>query len=243
MDILYNSFVYYTLFNVTYYTLSLVTFLCDYNTIYEPRNKIIIDEIELNEYNQTSPIYSPYTLFKSQQTNHNEIMQTYNKIITTVTMNTFVYSIPFIIMGGYYDTLFMHIPFTITKFICDIFITLVCIDPLFYLSHRILHINILYKLFHKKHHEITKPVGMSALYTSVTEFYVGNILPIFLPLLLINAHPLTVKIWLIIILINTIIFAHSGYKQLADFHDKHHKCFTKNYGTDMFVDKLLGTYI
>jgi sterol desaturase/sphingolipid hydroxylase (fatty acid hydroxylase superfamily) len=206
-------------------------YLCDKHTEFTKP----VDEIDMYENNNI------ITLQKSQRTNFEECTQTYNKVINTVMINTFVYSLPIIFYAGYYDTLFIN-DFSLLKCLFDLGFALLCIDPFFYFSHRLLHVNPLYILFHKKHHEITKPVGMSALYTSCVEFYVGNILPIFLPLYIVGSHPITIKLWLMIIVINTIIFAHSGYKKLADFHDKHHQHFVKNYGTDMFVDKLMGTY-
>ncbi len=223
MDFLYNSLIYYTVFNATYYVTSVVAGIYDYKYNYDDHNTNSITKI--------------------QQTNTNEIYSTYEKIIKTVALNTFVFAIPIILYAGYYDTNVMILPFDYTKCFFDLCIALVCIDPFFYTTHKLLHHKLLYNAFHKKHHEITKPVGMAALYSTVTEFYVGNIIPIFLPLFIVGAHPITIKIWLMMIIINTILFSHSGYKKMADFHDKHHQYFNKNYGTDMYVDKLMDTYM
>ena len=253
MNILYNSIVYYTVFNVTYYMSSYIVYLWDYNEICENeniiKNNVIVDEIEMememkmdmgNDINENK---NSLTITKCQQTSLKELMDTYNKITKTVMLNTFVYSLPIILIAGYYDTTFELVSFSFIKCMCDLFFALLCIDPFFYIMHRLFHIKPLYKIFHKKHHEITKPVGMAALYTTWGEFYLGNILPIFLPLFIVGAHPFTVKIWIMIVIINTIFLAHSGYKKLADFHDKHHQFFTKNYGTDIFMDKIMGTYM
>ena len=220
MDYLYNSLIYYAVFNITYYASSFITYLYDCN----------IDS-ECNSDN------------KNQLTCKDELTNTYNKIKSTVLLNTFVFSVPAILFAGYYDTYIMTGPFIISKCLLDIIFALICIDPFFYGTHKLLHHKVFYERFHKKHHKISKPVGMAALYTTVTEFYVGNVIPIFLPLYIVGAHHLVVKLWLIFIIVNTIFISHSGYKKFGDFHDKHHQYFTKNYGTDIFVDKLLGTYV
>ena len=56
-------------------------------------------------------------------------------------------------------------------------------DVFFYIGHRLFHTKTLYK-FHKKHHEIIKPVSISALYLHPIDFIFGNIVPLFLPCLL-----------------------------------------------------------
>jgi methylsterol monooxygenase len=224
MDFLYNSLVYYTIFNATYYISSALIGLYDYKYNYD----------ESNDTNYLSKI---------QSTDLNEIVTSYKKIIPTVMLNTFVYSLPIILIAGYYDTHIMTLPFNFTKCFFDLCIALLCLDPFFYFSHKLFHHKLLYNTFHKKHHEITKPVGMAALYSTCFEFYFGNIIPIFIPLYFVTAHPITIKIWTIIVIVNTILFSHSGYKNMADFHDKHHQYFNKNFGTDMYVDKLMGTYL
>jgi len=108
----------------------------------------------------------------------------------------------------------------------------------FYTTHKILHINPFYKWFHKKHHELTAPIGFSALYMTVFDMYFANILPLYLPLVLLSAHPYTIMIWMIIININTVIVSHGGIKWLSDFHDNHHKCFNVNFGLNMIMDYL-----
>ena len=227
MDFLYNSLVYYTIFNATYYISSAIVALYDYKYNYDDKNNT-------NDTNY---------LNKIQQTDLNEIVTTYKKIIPTVMLNTFVYSLPIILYAGYYDTYIMTLPFDYKKCFLDLCFAFICIDPFFYFSHRLLHHKFLYNTLHKKHHEITKPIGMAALYSTGIEFYVGNIFPIFLPLYIVTTHPITLKIWTIFVIVNTIFFSHSGYKKMADFHDKHHQYFNTNFGTDMYVDKLMGTYM
>ena len=73
------------------------------------------------------------------------------------------------------------------------------------------------------------------------DFYIGNILPVYLTLYIVGAHPFTIKLWLVFTTANTVIFSHGGF-DLVDFHDKHHMMFNKNYGIDIFMDKLFGTH-
>jgi sterol desaturase/sphingolipid hydroxylase (fatty acid hydroxylase superfamily) len=60
-------------------------------------------------------------------------------------------------------------------------------------------------------------------------------------MILLSAHPYTIKIWIILTTANSVIMAHSGFKIMADFHDYHHEKFTKNYGMNLFMDYLMGT--
>jgi len=111
----------------------------------------------------------------------------------------------------------------------------------FYASHRTLHIPILYKLCHKKHHDLKAPIGFAATYTTILDFYFGNAIPIYLPLYLIGCDPITVKIWIIYTTASTVIFSHSGFDGMSNFHDKHHQEFNKNYGSGLFMDTICGT--
>lgn len=215
MDIFYNSLIYYTIFNTTYHISSIASYICD--------------------------MYLP-TDIKIQETTHEEIQNTYNISFNTVMFNTLIATIPSTILGGYYDTL-PHNEYNIYVSILHLLFIYIMVDPFLYTTHRILHLPYIYKTFHKKHHKITKPVGFSSLYSTVFEVYFNNIIPIFLPLYFIGAHPLTVKIWLVMAVINTNIVAHSGFEKMGDYHDKHHEYFNYNFGTDVFMDKLMGTYM
>lgn len=215
MDILYNTIIYYTIFNATYHISSYISYLIDTN-------------------------YPPESI-KIQETTPQEIQNTYTLAFPTVMFNTLIATIPSTILGGYYDTL-PHDPYSIPLSLIHLLFIYIMVDPCLYITHRILHIPPIYKMFHKKHHKITKPVGFSSLYSTVFEVYFNNIIPIFLPLYFIYAHPITVKIWLIMAVVNTNIVAHSGFEKMGDYHDKHHEHFNYNYGTDVFMDKLMGTY-
>lgn len=212
-NILWNALSYYIIFNITYYLSNFVLFVSDC-----------------------------WGIYASKKINHRmqDMIAVYKKCLSCVLINTLIASIgPSVLMA--WSQHGNNEFFSPGKCITDIALSLILIDILLYICHRIFHIPFLYKLFHKKHHEITAPVGFSSLYMTITDFYFGNILPTFLPMYLMGAHPITTHIWLIGVIINTTFFAHSGY-YIADYHDKHHSLFNKNYGAHIFMDKLFGTY-
>lgn len=212
LDILLEALVYHTIFNVCYYVSSLFAFVLDYFGLMD-NNKI---------QNDTNTMFY------------------YKKCIGCVMRNTLLAPILPSLLFAYYGSTYVD-DFCIYKCISDIFVSVILVDILLYSLHRILHIPYLYKLFHKKHHEIVAPVGFSAVYMTLTDLYIGNALPVYLPMYIVGAHPTTIKIWLIITIVNTIFISHSGF-DILDFHDKHHSLFNKNYGIDIFMDRLFGTH-
>ncbi len=213
-NILYTIFINYLIFNLTFYIINGLLFIIDY--------------------------FNLFTQYKIQTKQHTEIINMYAKTIGCVLRNTLIYTIPIIYLFSIYE-INNTIEFSITKFALDLIICRILLEILFYTVHRILHINPLYKYIHKKHHEIHAPIGISSIYMTVSELYIGNIIPLYLPLLIVNAHPVTVKLWMVFTTINTILFAHSGFKFLASAHDYHHLNHNKNYGTDLFMDNIFGT--
>jgi sterol desaturase/sphingolipid hydroxylase (fatty acid hydroxylase superfamily) len=177
---------------------------------------------------------------KIQPTTHNEIMVLYKKCLPTVLINTFIMIIPGII-GTCLIINPLNLEFSYLKMTFDFVLGAFMTDILFYTCHRILHLPMFYKRYHMKHHKIVAPIGISALYTTPIDLYVGSLIPIYLPMILLSAHPYTIKIWIILTTANSVIMAHSGFKIMADFHDYHHEKFTKNYGMNLFMDYLMGT--
>jgi len=215
LSIIADGSTYYLLFNIVYYVTSLILFLVDYY-------RLFIDS-KVNETNEAA-----------------DMMATYKKTIPNVVFNTSIALIlPAILIAisKYGD----EREFSYQRCAFDILISILLLDIFFYMLHRLFHIPALYKRFHKKHHEILSPVGFSSLYMTITDFYFGNLLPGYLPMFIVGAHPITIKIWIVMAILNTILLAHSGY-WVANYHDKHHSLFNKNYGANIFMDKLLGTY-
>lgn len=167
-------------------------------------------------------------------------MNIYSKTMPTILMNTFVYMIPIYLMGGLYNQL-DHKVFEWGAAIRDIILCVPLVDLFFYSFHRLFHLEYFYA-YHKKHHEIHAPVGVTALYMHPVDVYFGNVIPIVLPAVIFKIHPYTFYFWIFSAIFNTVCFAHSGYQKISDFHDGHHALFNKNYGTDVFMDRLLGTF-
>jgi sterol desaturase/sphingolipid hydroxylase (fatty acid hydroxylase superfamily) len=205
----------YLSFIIPYYFFSFLCFMADYN--------------------------SWFSKHKIQEKANYDVAQLYKKVLPTVIINTliplpflFVFSLLGLInIGGY--------ALTVHKVIFDVIGCIALTDMLFYTAHRIFHTAYLYKNYHKKHHEINMPIGVSALYMTKMDLIFGNLLPSYLPIILVSAHPVSACLWLGLASSNTVIMAHSGFKWLADFHDYHHVNPKKNYGANIFMDRLFKT--
>ena len=218
LDILYNSFTNYLIFNLTFYISNALLFIIDHFMLMT-KYKIQENRMQTNEM----------------------LKYTYKKTIPTVLQNSLINIIPIFLVAGTYETNYKE-SFSVFKFGYDVLIARILAEIFFYTAHRMFHLNTLYQKYHKKHHEITSPVGITSIYMTVPDLYFGNILPVYLPLLILNAHPITIKFWIVATTLNTIFFAHSGFDKIANSHDYHHSHFNKNFGTDLFMDKLFGTH-
>lgn len=211
-EFLYQMLTYYLVFILSFWIPSLVLFFIDMKNIF-------LD-------------------YKIQNKSPQSVISSYTKCYRTVLTNTLVLTVPCIALLTYMT---LGNPHSLGETFINLVMSLPLVDFFFYTFHRIFHIPSLYGRFHKKHHEVTAPIGISALYMTVTDLYVGNILPVFLPMIILGASPCTVCWWMGIATVNTVIMAHSGFVWLADFHDYHHKVFIRNYGTNIFMDWLFGT--
>ena len=126
----------------------------------------------------------------------------------------------------------------------DLLLSFIGREGLFYYVHRLLHRKGLYPRIHKIHHRFTAPVALAAQYAHPFEHLVSNIVPIFLPPVLLQTHILTFWTFLAIMLFEAAT-VHSGYnfyEGMAKRHDKHHEKFRVNYGGALaFLDWFHGT--
>jgi sterol desaturase/sphingolipid hydroxylase (fatty acid hydroxylase superfamily) len=124
---------------------------------------------------------------------------------------------------------------------------ILCVDAWFYILHRILHIPIFYKHIHKLHHYWKKPYAMSGLACHPLEFTFVNVGSVAITPLLFGSFHIFFLVPYLMISFITASVTHSGWDLKYFFpnpkiHDNHHKYFNCNYGTDMFMDKIFGTY-
>lgn len=110
--------------------------------------------------------------------------------------------------------------------------------------NRMFHHRTMYKTFHKKHHEWTAPIALTALYNHPIDHLISNILPAVLGPALMQSHLFTNWLWLTWASFRT-LSDHSGY-QLPGFpsprmHDYHHLKFNECYGVWGLADFIHGT--
>lgn len=114
----------------------------------------------------------------------------------------------------------------------------------FYYSHRLVHHKYLYKWLHKKHHEWTAPIAITALYAHPLEHIFSNVLPVALGPIIANSHLSVAWIWYTLAQLTT-LSNHSGYHfpffQISEFHDFHHLKFVECYGKLGLLDRLHNT--
>jgi len=126
----------------------------------------------------------------------------------------------------------------------DLLIFILLTEIFFYYSHRLLHLPYFYKYIHKKHHTFTAPIAISALYVHPIEYIISNIIPIMIGPIVCSSHIITIWLWIVIIITNT-VFVHSGY--IIPFfpspidHDIHHMKFKYNFGVLNILDSVHKT--
>lgn len=119
---------------------------------------------------------------------------------------------------------------------------IIFIDIYYWTLHFLAHKNQwLYKNFHKKHHEFSNSIGFMAFYAEISEvilFNLGGTLLFHIFYMKFSMYHL-----ILFIILGTyypIMNAHTSTKIGA--HQIHHLKYKYNYGFNIFMDKLMGTY-
>lgn len=131
--------------------------------------------------------------------------------------------------------------FNIFSSIIQLNLSMYASEILFYLAHRILHMKYVYKYAHKLHHTVKDPIGISALYLDVIDLVFGNLLPIFIPAMVFINSKYVRHFYIFKVIFNTVVISHGGFIDHSDFHHIHHETFKYNFGTGLFMDRMLGT--
>lgn len=174
---------------------------------------------------------------------------TYLTVCKTVLFNQIFVTLPMGIIYSYWICYCTKInekadALDLSKTLYQLSIFLILEEVLFYYTHRFLHNPYVYKIIHKKHHELTAPIGLAAIYAHPFEHIFSNMIPLFVGPVLCKSHPLLTFSWFTIASINT-INSHSGYI-IGIFpnpinHDWHHYSFNENFGLLGVMDYIHGT--
>ena len=116
-------------------------------------------------------------------------------------------------------------------------------DIIFYIGHRTIHHPLLYSYIHKLHHTTFANTAISGYYMSKLDFLVEFMLPVYIPIYLLNANGLVFFVCTLIAQINGLV-SHGGYNlpyiPYSKDHLYHHLEFNCNYGI-IFMDDLFST--
>jgi sterol desaturase/sphingolipid hydroxylase (fatty acid hydroxylase superfamily) len=138
-----------------------------------------------------------------------------------------------------------HLP-SIWEIVVGLVLCSIAREALFYYSHRIFHLPILYRHIHKVHHEFSAPTALAMQYAHPVEHIVSNIVPIAAPARIFKVHIITFWIFIVGSMVQGLL-AHSGYDirtiigTKSSVHDMHHEFGNVNFGIIGFLDKIHGT--
>lgn len=140
-------------------------------------------------------------------------------VVSLIVLNCFLAALN---IRGHQDTKVLP---TLPRIIMELIVCAFCYEFFFYYSHRLLHWGKLYRWIHKKHHEWSAPVALTAIHCHPIEHAFGNLTPVLSGLLISGSHFVTAMIWLTIVTLLTLA-DHSGYHCnfliSSDAHDFHH---------------------
>ncbi|CAO1395195.1 unnamed protein product [Diamesa serratosioi] len=170
------------------------------------------------------------------------------QVIMSVIFNQICVGIPFALVSYYAMKLrgisdIRELP-KFHRVLLDLAVCILVEEFGFYYSHRLMHSKKIYKYIHKRHHEWTSPISITAIYCHPIEHIFSNVLPPFLGVFVCGSHIAIMWIWFALALLST-LNAHSGYHlpffPSPEAHDFHHLKFNQNFGVMGVLDRLHGT--
>jgi sterol desaturase/sphingolipid hydroxylase (fatty acid hydroxylase superfamily) len=132
---------------------------------------------------------------------------------------------------------------SINIILIKLFITINLSNLSFYLFHRILHNEKIFKYIHYKHHQFITTVSPAALYSHPIEHIICNNLCFLIPYLL-TGFSRNITYGLIIFGSMTTTLAHVDhkFKFISNDHLYHHRLYKYNYGFGGYIDRLFMSY-
>jgi len=184
-------------------------------------------------------------LGKNEPVSHKKMVQVIKRVLYNQIVIGTLYS-----FVGYFFLVFRgnahkirEIP-TLFQFIVHIALCIILREIHFYYSHRILHKKWFYEKFHKKHHDWTAPIAVSAQYAGIIEHIFSNLFPVTVGIFYLGLPLLTSLMYLLHVTMRT-LNDHSGYNFPYYYssirHDWHHESFNSNFGVIGLMDWVHGT--
>lgn len=134
----------------------------------------------------------------------------------------------------YFMDAFLNFIWFLNYFVAWVLIT----DVFFYSIHRMFHNPRLYWL-HAKHHEYRYTHGAGAIYASIPDFVLANLVPASIPIYILGIPQNYTRIIIAFISFYTVFISHSGFN-FRKSHLLHHIKFKVNFGL-VFMDRLCKT--
>ena len=175
-------------------------------------------------------------LYKNIERKKDHVINCLIFILPNISVNIFFVAYPYLtyleksIKDKERNQLPWHINFALLFLLADI-----C----FYIFHILLHRKEFYFL-HSKHHEFMYPIGAASIYAHPVDFFLTNLLPFSIPVIIILPNDEIIKNILILGIFNTVIQSHGGYTVTFQGHLNHHKYPKTNFGLGI-VDRVMGT--
>lgn len=173
--------------------------------------------------------------------------ENYAKAIITAGANMIISSVGFFYAFPLLERIHIYTgPINLVSDMLKLLFMFILSDTMFYWSHRILHIPIIYRIVHKTHHEHTSPVAWSSFYVHPVELIVTWLFVFLVPALFVRIHEITFTLY-VTTLILSLVKSHCGIQMgrySAEHHDGHHESARGNYGSDLgFWDAICKTKV